>query len=492
MILVEPARTAVLLVAFGALTGVSVLFSRASGRFGVPATLLFLGIGMLAGAQGLGALVFGNYSVAFTLGLGALVLILFDGGLNTSKAVLRPAVWPASVLATLGVAGTAALVGVGARLFGFSWNEALLLGAVVSSTDAAAVFSVLRGSGLQLKRRVGVTLELESGLNDPMAVILTLALTASLSANEPVSWRIIPNVIVQLLLGGALGVGFGWGARLLLRRAYLPAAGLYPVLTLAIALLVFGLTTLLGGSGFLAVYLAGVVLGNGPLPYRSGLLRVHDSVAWLSQIAMFLVMGLLVVPSHLVEVAGIGFGLALLLAFIARPLVVALCLAPFRYSWRETAFVGWVGLRGAVPVVLAIFPVLAHAPGAMRIFDVVFFVVAVSALIPGGTVRFVTRKLGLESREPPAPPAVLEIASTRVLKGEVLSFFIEPASAVSGSAISQLPFPGNTVVMLVIRGEELVAPKGSTVLEPGDHVYVFCAPEDRALVQLMFGRLEQD
>jgi cell volume regulation protein A len=382
----EPLRTAVLLTAFGLLAGVSVLFSRASNRIGVPVALAFLALGVLAGSSALGGYVLENYSLAFRLGIASLVLILFDGGLNTPAAALTRALGPAAVLATIGVAGTAGVLALFARLLGFPWDEALLIGAIVSSTDAAAVFSVLRGSGLRLERRVGATLELESGLNDPMAVILTLALTHSALSGEPLSWKLALLVVLQLAIGAALGVGFGLGARLLLRRTRLPATGLYPVLTLAIATLSFGVTTLLQGSGFLAVYLTAIVLGNAALPYKSGLLHVHDAVAWLCQVVMFLVLGLLAVPHRLVHVAIPGLFLALLLAFVARPVVVALCLAPFRSRLRDLLYIGWIGLRGAVPIVLAVFPVLAEAPSAERIFDVVFIIVVVSALIPGGTV----------------------------------------------------------------------------------------------------------
>ncbi|MBI5543985.1 MAG: potassium/proton antiporter, partial [Deltaproteobacteria bacterium] len=418
------------------------------------------------------------------------VLILWDGGLNTPLAAMRAGLWPAGVLATAGVAGTAALLGVFARLLGFGWLEAFLLGAIVSSTDAAAVFAVLRGTGLQLKRRVGMTLELESGLNDPMAVLLTIALTGALAGSAPLTPWLRGQVVLQLGVGAGLGIGSGHAGRLLLARARLPAAGLYPVLSLGLAVLVYGVTTLVHGSGFLAVYVAAVILGNAQLPYKSGLLRVHDAVAWLSQIAMFLVLGLLATPSRLMAVAGTGVALALLLAVVARPVVVGLCLLPFRYPLREVVYIGWVGLRGAVPIVLATFPVLAEAPGAERIFDVVFFVVAVSALLTGGTARAVTGRMGLFSGEPPPPEAVLEIASTRLLRGEVLSFYVERASAVCGSALADLPFPDSTSVMLVVRGRELVAARGRTVFQAGDHVYLFCAPEDRPLVQLIFGRLE--
>jgi len=264
------------------------------------------------------------------------------------------------------------------------------------------------------------------------------------------------------------------------------------VLTLALALLAFSVPTLLYGSGFLAVYVAGVVLGNGALPYRAGLLRVHDSLAWLSQVAMFLVLGLLAFPSRLAQVGWVGLALALFLAVVARPLVVALCLFPFGYTRRDTIYVGWVGLRGAVPIILAIFPVLAGAPGAQRIFDVVFFIVVVNALVPGATVPWVTRRLGLESSDPPRPQAVLEIESRQQLTGELLSFYVDESLAVTGVPLSDLPFPESAAVTLLVRGDALIAPKGDTALQPGDHVYVFARPEDRPFILLLFGRPEGD
>jgi potassium/hydrogen antiporter len=487
----EPFGTALLLTIAGTLMGASVLFSRASNRIGVPIALLFLVIGMLAGSEGVGRIEFEDYGFAFRLGTLALALILFDGGLNTPLTALRRTWAPASVLATIGVALTAGLIAVPAHLWGLAWPQALVLGAVVSSTDAASVFAVLRGSGLQLKRRVGTTLELESGLNDPVAVILTVTLTGNLLApGQADALGIALEVLRELVVGAALGVGIGLGGRVLLRRFPLPTGGLYPALTLALALLAYGVTTLLHGSGFLAVYLAGMVLGNGPLPYHAGLLRVHDALAWLAQIGMFLILGLLVFPSGLVEVAGTGLGLALLLAVVARPLVVALCLAPFRYPRREVAYIGWVGLRGAVPIVLATYPVLVGAPGADRIFHVVFFIVVVNALVPGGTVAWVTRRLGLQKAGPPAPQAVLAIESRLPLEGELISFYIDEAVVVAGVPLEELDFPDGSSIALIVRGNRLVPPKGSTVLEPGDHVYVLTQAEDRPLMQLMFGRTE--
>lgn len=487
----EPLPTAVLLAIFGALLIISAIFSRASRRFSVPVALIFLAIGMLAGSEGVGGIPFDDYATAYRLGTVALVLILFDGGLNTPVSAVRQYAAPSAVLATVGVVGTAGLLALGGRALGLEWPVALLLAAVVSSTDAAAVFSVLRSSGIHLKRRVGATLEIESGANDPMAVILTTVVTQSLL--EPVSglgWRVPATVLVQIVVGAALGLGIGFGGRLLLARVRLPAAGLYAVVLVACGFLSFAVPTLLNGSGFLSVYVAGVVLGNGHLPYKAGLLRVHDALAWLSQISMFLVMGLLVFPSRLLDVAPMGLLLALFLAVIARPVVVWLCLLPFRYPPKEVAYICWVGLRGAVPIILGTFPVLAGAPGAERLFDLVFFVVVVSAVIPGATVGWTARRLGLEAPEPPAPMAVLEIEPVQPIDGELLSFYIDDALPVAGERLADLPFPTGAAAMLIVRGQELVAPKGSTVLTPGDHVHVFARTEDRPLLHLLFGRAE--
>lgn len=484
----EPFATAFLLVVLGVLVGVSALFSRASRSFGLPVALLFLVIGMAAGAEGIGGLRFDDYGFAFRIGTVALVLILFDGGLSTPLEAFRTGLGPASVLATLGVLGTAGVVGVGARLLGMPWLEAFLLGAIVSSTDAAAVFSVLRGAGVQLKRRVGVTLELESGLNDPVAVILTVALAGALAGAKPLGASLLLESLVQVLVGGAFGAAIGLAGRALLRRTRVAAAGLYPVITLAFALVAFGAPTLLHGSGFLAVYVAGVLIGNGPLPFRSGILRVHNSIAWLGQVTMFLLLGLLVSPSRLLDVRWTGLAIALVLAFVARPLVVWLCLLPFRFTRKEVGYVSWVGLRGAVPIILAMFPVLAGAPEAYRLFDVVFFVVVVNALVPGATVRWVTRWLGMEeSAAAPPAPASIDFNSSRMLGGEVLSLYVREGSPASEANVGDLPIPVGAAVMLVVRGMDPLPATAETVLQPGDHVYVYCPPEHARAVNELFG-----
>ncbi len=467
------------------------MLSRATQRLSLPVTLVFLLLGVLAGSEGIGRIPFDDYQLAFRLGSAALVLILFDGGLKTTLADVRRVAAPAAVLATLGVVGTAGLVALFARLLGLDWAPALLLGAVVSSTDAAAVFSALRGSGTQIDHKLGATLEVESGFNDPVAVILTTVLTENLlHPGAHGIWSILGEVLQHVVVGLVCGVAVGATATWALKRYRLPASGLYAVLTLGAALLAFALPTLLHGSGFLGVYVAAVVMGSSRLPYRASLLRVHDALAWLSQVSMFLMLGLLVYPTNLLRVAPVALVLALLLALVARPAVVALCLAPFRYRRREVAYVGWVGLRGAVPIILAVIPLLAGAPGAAWLFNVVFFIVLVNSIVPGATVPWMTRRLGLASDDAPPPDAVLEIESHARLNAELLSFTISDVLAVAGATIADLPIPDDVAVTMIVRGNELIAPKGMTRLDPGDHIYVITGEADRAFVQLLFGAAE--
>jgi cell volume regulation protein A len=487
----EPTVIAVGVAVLGLLMAASVLLSRVAGRISVPVALLFLVLGMLAGRDGLGHIAFADYRLAFRLGTVTLVLILFDGGLNSSWATVRKAAAPATLLASFGVMATAALLALGARLAGFSWTAALLLGAIVSSTDAAAVFAVLRQSRIELQKRVATTLELESGLNDPVAVIWTLALTALQAGQRTPGVWLVAELVMELAIGLFGGVVIGVGGRWLLRRARPAAAGLIPVLTVALAFVAFGATTLVHGSGFLATFVAAVILGNAAIPYRSSLLRVHDALAWLGQVVMFLVLGLLSIPSRLWAVAPLGLLLGCVLAFVARPMATALCLLPFRFRAHEIVFVGWVGLRGAVPIILAMIPVFEKAPQAEHIFDVVFFVVVVNALVPGATVRRAARRLRVDVQAPPAPAAAIEIASTLPLTSEVLSFYIVAGAAVAGATVADVPLPAGAAVMLIVRGEQLVAPRAEVTLATGDHVLVFCRPEDKTLVGLMFGQPEE-
>ncbi len=488
----EPYTSAVVLVALGALAVVSVMLSRVVDRIGVPVLLLFLGLGMLGGSEGIGRFPFENYAVAVRLGTIALVLILFDGGFNTATAAVRQVLWPAMILATFGVAATAALVALFSHFLGLGWTEAMLLGAVVSSTDAAAVFAVLRGGRLNLKPRVGRTVEVESCINDPMAVILTTVVIEAVMTRHAPGLRAVLDVAVQLAVGAGMGLACGWTGRALLARASLRTAGLYPVLTLALAFFSFGAATLAQGSGFLSVFVTGVVLGNSPLPNKSALSRVHEGLAWMSQVGMFLMMGLLVFPSRLADVALTGLAVGLFLTFVARPLAVLPCLLPFRYPLNEIGYIGWVGLRGSVPIILATLPVLAHVPGAERIFDTVFFIVVLSSIIPGATLRYVTRWAGLSVRERPIPEAALEINSPHPLDGELVPFLIEPPVAVCGAVLREIELPPGAAVVLVARGKSVIAARGDTRLESGDHAYVFFPPGQRPLIELLFGRSESE
>lgn len=484
----EPRATAIVLLVAGVVLAASVLSTRLAARSGVPVFLLFVLLGMLAGEQGVGGIAFDDYGLAFRLGYGALVLILFDAGLNTPLTTFRRYLGPSLLLATAGVLVTALLVACVARLAGFAWIEALLLGAVVSSTDAAAVFSVLKTGGVQLHERVGATLEVESGLNDPMAILLTTTLAGALASGKNPEWTEIGVVLLELAVGAGVGLASALAVRPLLRRLELPAAALYPVLTVGFAFLVFGAATLVHGSGFLAVYLAGMILGGARLPYRPVLTRIHDFTAWSGQVGMFVVLGLLATPTRLVSVAVPGVAIGLFLALLARPIAVALCLVPFRYRAREIAFVGWVGLKGAVPIVLACIPILARTPGATRIFDVVFFAVVVSAALQGSTVRAATKWLRVgRGSSSVVRRAVLEITATKPLAHELAVYDVHPASAVCGATLADLPFPESAAVMLVVRGDELLAPRGSTELGEGDVVYVFCRTEDRPEFDLLFG-----
>lgn len=486
----EPTATAIALLAIGLLLAISVASSRASARLGLPLSLVFIGIGMLAGSEGLGGIGFENYHLSYRLGILALVLILFDGGLQTPVRGVRLVAFPALVLATIGVAVTATITAVAAHVFGIAWPVALLLGAIVSSTDAAAVFSTLAASGTQLRRRIGMTLEVESGFNDPMAVLLTTALTANLARPGSVTpAKVAIDVVVELAIGGALGFLIGRGGRALIGRLHLPASGLYPAFTLALACIAYGLPTLVHGSGFLAVYVAGLALGNGPLAHGANLRRVHDATGWLAQVAMFLVLGLLIFPSHLVRVAPAGIGVALAIALVARPAAAGLCLLPFKYSWRETVYVGLVGLRGAVPIVLATIPVMAGVDPSRELFDLVFFVAVLGAILPGAAVPYITRLLGLEARERPQAATTIDIDTT-ASGVELRSYYVDPTLAVAGETLRDIPFPQGAAVTVVERALHLIAPNGDLRLQEGDHVFVLARREDRPLIELLFGLAE--
>ncbi|GGM93890.1 K+/H+ antiporter [Thermus composti] len=376
----------------------SILLNRVSQRFGIPALLFFLALGMLAGSDGPGGIYFDDARLAQGLGVMALAFILFSGGLDTEWTRVRPVFWPGMVLATLGVVLTSLLVGLFASLvLGFPPLLGFLLGAIPSSTDAAAVFSILRAQGVRLRERLKALLELESGMNDPMAVLLTVGFIALLQGGArpgDLVWMGLKQLGLGLALGYALGRVIAWAWD----RFGFQYRGLRLLLSFALVLFTYGFTAVLGGSGFVAVYVAGLVVGNASLKHKDELLLFHDGVAWIMQVVMFLVLGLLVFPSQLPGVALQGTLVALFLMFVARPLAVALCLLPFRrsWSWREILLVGWVGLRGAVPIVLATYPLLAGVPEAHTLFNLVFFIVLFSVAIQGPTLGLAARWLGLE------------------------------------------------------------------------------------------------
>ncbi len=388
------------LVVVGIALLLSVLLSKISDRFGIPTLLLFLVLGMLVGSDGPGGVYFDDPVLAQTVGVIALFLILFSGGFDTSWTSVRPVLKESWTLATLGVAVTAGLVGLAAGvLLDLPLLQGLLLGSIVSSTDAAAVFAVLRSKGVSLKGRLKPLLEMESGSNDPMAVFLTIGLIELITRPEASVTGLIVLFFQQMLIGAAMGYAMGYLMYWLVKHLKLGYEGLYPVLTLALACLTYGLTAVIGGSGFLAAYLAGIVLGNREFPNKRSLSEFHDGLAWLMQIAMFLTLGLLVFPSRMIPLWAPALLTALILMFVARPVSVFIGLIPARLERKEKVFVSWVGLRGAAPIILATFPFVAGLPQASMIFHVVFFVVLTSVLLQGVSLPYVAKWLGVD-----APP----------------------------------------------------------------------------------------
>lgn len=471
---------------------VSVLASKISDRFGVPALLLFLILGMLAGSDGPGGIYFDDPAQAQFIGVIALVLILFSGGLDTEWNSVRPVIKKGLLLSTLGVFITALVVGLFSTvLLGFSLVEGLLLGSIVSSTDAAAVFSVLRSKSINLKGQLKPLLELESGSNDPMAIFLTVGLIQLITQPGLSPVNLIGLFFLQMLIGAVLGYGMGKVMLFLLNHLRLGYEGLYPVLTLSLVFVTFGLTNVIGGSGFLAVYLAGIVLGQHDFIHKRSLLRFHDGLAWLMHIAMFLTLGLLVFPSRLVPVIGIGLLIAGCLMFIARPVSIFVGLLLSTLNWREKAFLSWVGLRGAVPIILATFPLLARIPQADLIFNVIFFVVLTSVLLQGTSIPLMARWLGVDA--PAVPKRVYPIEYTPMggLKSDLKELPIPFDSNMIGKAIVELGLPAGFLIILIARDNDFVLPSGGTVLQGGDTLLVLSDRQSFAEVQAQFNLQER-
>jgi cell volume regulation protein A len=463
----------VVLVIVGLLLIASVLISKVSDRFGVPALLLFLLLGMLAGSDGPGGIYFDDPALTQFIGVIALVFILFSGGLDTEWHSIRPVLKQGITLATLGVVLTAVLVGLFAQwVLGFTLLEGLLLGAIVSSTDAAAVMSVLRSKGINLKGQLKPLLELESGSNDPMAVFLTIGLIEILTRQISSPIVLLGELVLQMAVGALLGYGLGRALVWIVNHARLGYDGLYSVLTLAFVLFVYGAATLLGGNGFLAVYVAGIVVGNNDFIHKRSLLRFHDGLAWLMQIAMFLTLGLLVFPSQLLPVIGVGILIALWLMFVARPVAVFVSLIGSKMSGREKSLIAWVGLRGAVPIILATYPRVAGLPSAPLIFNIVFFVVLASVLLQGTTIPRVARWLRVEAPLTPRRSFPLEYTPVKGLKSELRELFIPAGSFAVGKAIVELHLPREVLVILIGRGDEFLVSTGSTVLQADDTLLI--------------------
>ena len=463
-----------LLLAFSLILLVAVVAVRLASRSGLPSLLLYLGIGVALGQDGLGV-AFDDASLTQVLGYAALVVILAEGGLGTSWTAIRPSVPAAAVLATVGTGISVVVTALGAYLLtGADWRLALLLGAVVSSTDAAAVFSVLRR--VPLPSRLSGLLEAESGFNDAPTVILVVAFATT----GPVdSWYLLlGSIVMQLAIGLVLGLVVGRLGALALRRVALPSSGLYPIAVVALTTLAYAGGALLHGSGFLAVYICALVLGNSRLPHGPATRGFAEGLAWIAQIGMFVLLGLLVTPHSLVDAIVPALAVGLVLVLLARPVSVLLTMTPFRIPWREQALLSWAGLRGAVPIVLATIPVVADVPGADQLFNTVFLLVVMFTLVQGPTLPWVARSLGIGD---PARAGRLDVESAPLerLHGHLLSLTLEPGSRLAGVEVAELRLPKGAAVTLVVRDGASFVPGPTTVLRPGDDLLVVATDQVR-------------
>ena len=478
-----------ILIIVSSLLLLCVLVSKVSDRLGIPILLLFLGIGMLAGSEGIGGIYFDNPHLTQYIANCCLALILFSSGLDTNWNSIKSVAKEGIALASIGVLLTAGFFGVIAHLLlKVSWLESFLLGAIISSTDAAAVFSILRSKGLHLKPRLAPLLELESGSNDPIAVILTVSLISLITTPQTSILGLVGLFFLQIIVGVAVAWVFNQIALYLINRLKLGYDGLYPVLAIALVFLAFSLTTVLKGSGFLAVYLFGLLMGRNDFLHHHSTSHFFDTAAWISQIILFLTLGLLVFPSHLITVALPGLLLALALVFLARPLAVFITLLPFRYSWREKAFISWVGLRGAIPIVLGTYPLVAGINNAGLMFNIVFFAVITSVLLQGTLLPKMAKCLRLESNISVPLPSPLELTSQKGLDSQMIQIQIPENAECIDKAIYELKLPAGYLLILINRSNTFLLPNGSTILQAGDIVHALAASDSILLARKILTR----
>lgn len=458
---------------------VSIIAGKTSFRLGIPTLLFFLFTGILAGSEGLGRIPFNDPKIAQFIGVFALNYILFSGGFDTSWKSIRPVIGQGVVLATVGVIITAFTVaGVVWYFTDFTFLEALLLGSIVSSTDAAAVFSILRSKSVSLKGNLRPTLELESGSNDPMAYFLTISVISIIQSPGTSLWTILPSFFVQFSIGGLMGFGMGKVTQLIINRIKLDFDGLYPVLVVAMVILTFSVTEFLSGNGFLAVYISGLFLGNRELIHKRSLIKFFDGIAWLMQIILFLTLGLLVFPSQMVPLIIPGILISFFLIFIGRPIATMISLAFFKMPSREKWFISWVGLRGAVPIVFATYPTLYDIEKAPVIFNLVFFVTIISVLVQGTSLPIVSKwmkvalPLGLKRRV----PSDIELSDS--VKSLLKEVEIIPDIAVVGKKIVEIGFPEAALIVMIKRGDMFITPNGNTVIEPYDKLMILAETEE--------------